>query len=280
MGDDANPCSRTAPCKTFAGAISKTAAGGEINCLDSGGFGSVTITKSITLLCQGVIGGILASGTNGINVNAASTDVVVIKGLDIEGFGTGLYGIRVISAGSVHVYDTIISDFRASTSGGILVAPTAAVELFVNNVRINNSGVAGTGSGIELAPGAGGSVRAVITNSVIADNVNNGIRLNTANGPVSAVIENTDISGNVSGLVVLSLSNAGSATLTRSSVSGNTTGVLAAGGAGVVRLGDNTISANTTGVSAVAGASAISFGTNRLAGNTTNGAFTSTTPQQ
>jgi len=70
VGDDANPCSRTAPCKTFAGAISKTAAGGIINCLDSAGFGAVTITKAITIECVGVIGGVLAALTNGINVNA------------------------------------------------------------------------------------------------------------------------------------------------------------------------------------------------------------------
>src|SRR6185295_2391016 len=69
VGNDIDPCSRTAPCKTFAGAISKTAAGGEINCLDSAGFGSVTITKSITIKCEGVIGGIAASGTFGININ-------------------------------------------------------------------------------------------------------------------------------------------------------------------------------------------------------------------
>ena len=49
VGDDANPCSRTAPCKTFAGAISKTAAHGEISVLDPGPYGAVTITKSITL---------------------------------------------------------------------------------------------------------------------------------------------------------------------------------------------------------------------------------------
>src|SRR4051795_1752355 len=64
VGDDANPCSRTAPCKTFPGAISKTAAGGEINCLDPGGFGAVTITKSITIRCQYTEGGIVASGGN------------------------------------------------------------------------------------------------------------------------------------------------------------------------------------------------------------------------
>src|SRR6267143_1835853 len=68
VGDDANPCSRTAPCKTFAGAISKTAVNGEINCLDPGGFGAVTITKSITIDCDEVFASILYSGTNGINI--------------------------------------------------------------------------------------------------------------------------------------------------------------------------------------------------------------------
>src|SRR6059058_3832195 len=73
VGDDLNPCSRTAPCKTFAGAISKTAAGGEINCLDPGGYGSVTITKSMTIKCYYTLGSVLASGTNGINVNDSAT---------------------------------------------------------------------------------------------------------------------------------------------------------------------------------------------------------------
>src|SRR3954452_19365800 len=80
VGDDANPCSRTAPCKTFAGAISKTATSGEINCLDSAGFGAVTITKSISIICNGVIGGILSSGQNGVVVNAG-TGAVILKGL-------------------------------------------------------------------------------------------------------------------------------------------------------------------------------------------------------
>src|SRR5947209_7249065 len=84
VGDDANPCSRTAPCKTFPGAISKTATGGEINCLDPGGFGVVTITKSITIKCQYTEGGVLVSGTNAIVVNAAATDKVVLRGLDIN----------------------------------------------------------------------------------------------------------------------------------------------------------------------------------------------------
>src|ERR1700730_12838858 len=84
VGDDANPCSRTAPCKTFAGAISKTAPSGEINCLDPGGFGAVTITKAITIRSDHVEAGVLVSGTNGIIINAADTDTVTLEGLDIE----------------------------------------------------------------------------------------------------------------------------------------------------------------------------------------------------
>src|SRR5437867_642944 len=80
VGDDANPCSRTAPCKTFAGAISKTAPSGEINCLDPGGFGAVTITKAITISCEIGTAGVLVSGTNGIIVNAGVNDAVVLRG--------------------------------------------------------------------------------------------------------------------------------------------------------------------------------------------------------
>ena len=89
VGDDVNPCSRTAPCKTFAGAISKTAAGGAINCLDSGGFGALTITKAISIVCDYVEAGVLVAGTNGIVVSAGVTDIVILRGLDIEGTGTG-----------------------------------------------------------------------------------------------------------------------------------------------------------------------------------------------
>src|SRR3569832_2112323 len=89
VGDDANPCSRTAPCKTFAGAISKTAAGGEIDALDPAGFGAFTITKAITVDGGGGgVAGVLASAGNGINVNAGGTDVVTLRNLSIDGLGT------------------------------------------------------------------------------------------------------------------------------------------------------------------------------------------------
>src|SRR5215210_7243672 len=129
VGDDANPCSRTAPCKTFAGSISKTAAGGEINIIDPGGFGGVTITKSITIKGKGGTAGVLVSGTNAIVVNAAATDKVTLKGLDINGIGTGaqtsLSGIKVLSAKKVKIKNNDIYRFK----DGIVVAPTAASSL-------------------------------------------------------------------------------------------------------------------------------------------------------
>src|SRR5689334_8438025 len=85
VGDDANPCSRTAPCKTFPGAISKTAAGGEIDCLDPGGFGALTITKAITIDCDGTFGSVLVAGTNGIIVQAGPSDNVRIRGVSVQG---------------------------------------------------------------------------------------------------------------------------------------------------------------------------------------------------
>src|SRR3954467_14955431 len=105
VGDDANPCSRTAPCKTFAGSISKTAVGGEISVLDPGGFGAVTITKSITIDGgKGAgFGSILAAGINGIIINAAVTGVVTLRNLSIHGAGTGIVGIRILAAGTVFI---------------------------------------------------------------------------------------------------------------------------------------------------------------------------------
>src|SRR5919199_3149621 len=114
VGDDANPCSRTAPCKTFAGAISKTAAKGEINCLDPGGFGGVTINKSLTIKCHYTEGGVLVSGTNAIVINAAATDKVELRGLDINGLGTGLNGVRILAAKQVNIFDDEIYGFTGT----------------------------------------------------------------------------------------------------------------------------------------------------------------------
>src|SRR5258706_11766027 len=117
VGDDANPCSRTAPCKTFAGAISKTSPGGDIDCLDPGGFGQVTITKALTINCDQV-GGILGTSGSAIVINATpSTDVVTIRALDLQGVGLGTNGINILSAKAVHLVDMNIYGFSANGVG-------------------------------------------------------------------------------------------------------------------------------------------------------------------
>ena len=160
VGDDVNPCSRTAPCKTFAGAISKTAANGEINCLDPGGFGSVTITKSLAILCDGTIGGILAMGTTGILVNAGDKDKVLLSGLDIHGGGTGNIGVRVLKAGSVVILNSVIQAFSTPTSRAISVEGAAAVTVagsaIVNNTTGLSGSVVSTGNNLFAGNGSDG----------------------------------------------------------------------------------------------------------------------------
>ena len=160
VGDDANPCSRTAPCKTFAGAISKTAVNGEINCLDPGGFGAVTITKSITIDCHEIFASILNAGTNGVNIpfdSFAPTDTqkkVRLRNINFNGVATGLVGISitggaVIAGGAVFIEDCLLDGNFAGSARGIADLRTGAGnELTISNTTVRNMG----GTGIVVAP--------------------------------------------------------------------------------------------------------------------------------
>jgi hypothetical protein len=140
VGDDANPCSRTAPCKTFAGAISKTAAGGEIDALDPAGYGAVTITKAITLDGGGgQVASVLVAGTNGIVVQAGASDVVIIRNLRINGISGsgngGINGIRFLAGKSLSVENCDIFGF---TNNGIDIAMGASAQVTVKNTTVTN----------------------------------------------------------------------------------------------------------------------------------------------
>jgi hypothetical protein len=136
VGDDVNPCSRTAPCKTFAGAISKTATGGEINGLDPAGYGAVTITKSMTIDGGGTFASILSAGTNGIIINAGTDGVVTLRNLNINGAGTGINGVRIMAAKKVIIENCFLANF---TQKGIEVNTTAPCTVILNNVTIHNA---------------------------------------------------------------------------------------------------------------------------------------------
>ncbi|MDB4964910.1 MAG: hypothetical protein JWN44_599 [Myxococcales bacterium] len=262
VGDDVNPCSRTAPCKTFAGAISKTAAGGEINAIDSGGFGAVTITKALTIDAHNVMAGVLVSGTNGIIINAGATDVVTLRGLSITAPNNGLIGVKYLAGGTVHVEDCLISGF---TQGAIDFHPAAGVaaNLFVK--RVTASGNSGGG----LTVGGAGSPQAVVAKSYF---FNDATGLHTTE-TARVTVHDSVFAGN-SGYGIRA-EGTSEVNMDHGLVTTNGVGVQ---GDSTVRLSEVMVGHNTTGL---AGVKVTSFGNNRVAaGNGTNGAPATTLPQQ
>jgi hypothetical protein len=239
VGDDVNPCSRTAPCKTFAGAISKTTAAGIINCIDPGGFGAVTITKSITIDCTGVLAGVLVSGTDAINIPTSGI-VVNLRGLDIEGIGAGLIGVNITAPATVHIEKSNIFGFQSGAAVGINFVPTAAGGiLIVDSCHIHNNG-----KGIVLN-GSGGSVDMVVRNSIVDRNSGDGIAVTTTSAHAGATVETSLLAFNAAGLGVK-------------------------GASAVARIGNSTVTGNTTGVSNTGG-KLQSFKNNQIGGNTADG---------
>lgn len=247
VGDDVNPCSRTAPCKTFAGAISKTAAGGEIDALDPAGYGAVTITKAITIDGGGgQVASVLVSGTNGIVVQAnASTDVVILRNLRINGIGTGLNGIQFLSGKALGVENCVVFGF---TQNGINIASSGGRVWITNSDVTNNAG-----HGVSVVSTAATSVS--IDHSRLE--LNNFGVLAGSNSKVT--VTNSSSSLNAFGYVAQPAAGTGELDIQNSTASLNTnTGVFSGGGAGIAttRLANVSMFGNT-----VAGIVAASNGT-------------------
>ena len=269
VGDDVNPCSRTAPCKTFAGAISKTAAGGEINCLDPGGFGAVTITKSLVIDCHFTEGGALAGG-NGITVNALSTDVVVIRGLDIFGVNPPSNGVRFIAGGALHIEDCVIRRFNAANSAGVSFAPSGASELFIRDTTITENGNGITGGGIVVQPTGTGTAKVTLQRVSLDHNANNGLRVDstTSGGAgISVNVNSSQIAGNGNGVSVNSGAVITVGIFNTNIVNNSAIGIVATGASSTVMAGQSIITGNAGGVSASGGSSIGTFTDNYLEGN-------------
>jgi hypothetical protein len=286
VGDDANPCSRTAPCKTFAGAISKTATRGEISVLDPGGFGSVTITKAINITNDNSgEAGILAASTNGININVPAGTAVNLRGLVIEGAGTGLAGVRILQGGVVHIQNSVIRNFQSGAAIGINVTPTAATELYVSDTLIADNQSGSTGAGIQVQPSGTGSANIVLTR-VLLDRNATGILANGAGSTGGIRISATDtvMAGSIVHGIIASSPVGGSAITAqfdRSMIAFNlTNGVRSSGSGAQILLSNTQVTGNGTGLSFVGGGQLLTFQNNYVANNTTNGTFSGTIAQQ
>jgi hypothetical protein len=269
VGDDVNPCSRTAPCKTFAGAISKTAAHGEINVLDAGGFGTINITKSMTIDGGGSwMASILGSLTTGVIINAPSTEMVTIRNLSINGANTGVTGVRVISAARVLIENCVIFKFQ----NGILINNTASV----TDVAIVNTTVHGnTVNGIHINP-TGFLARVSMTgvkavhNTGVTATTGNGVLVSSVNGKLAATScmfthnQNSGVAAN----------NGGGADISNSLMAFNPNGVRSSS-LSEIRVYGSTIVQNSTNGVFLDGGAVRTAGNNSVQANAGNSLFTS-----
>lgn len=275
VGDDVNPCSRTAPCKTFAGAISKTIAGGEIDALDPAGFGGVTTTKSITI--DGGdgsgFGGILASSTFGVTVNGAGA-VVTLRRLSINGgppTTPGTFGVRFIQGSKLRIEECKIFNFTSANAGqgiGVEISLGAAATVDIKDSTIYNNK-----QGIRATTTVG-AVLITIENSVVQHNTAEGVQLN-ANAFLEA--RNSNISFNATGVSVTTAS-AGT-DLIHCDIIGNTGTGLAAGPSTFSRIGGSSFIGNATGISQSAANNVKTFGDNYIVDAITGGAIQFVAPQ-
>ena len=264
VGDDANICSRTAPCKTFAGAISKTAGGGEIDTIDPGGFGAVTITKSITIDGNNTTAAILAAGTNGIIINAAGIDVT-LRGLTINGAGTGLIGVRIIAANKVFIERSVIFGFKVGTGRGVSDERTTG-SLFMTDTIVRNNSQSGV---VLLQTAAGAGVKGSFHNCRFEGNGNGGLVV-SGSGVVS--VKDSVATGNTqAGFFAEGGATGGAQMNLQDCITANNGQGITAQPGSTVRISQTQITNNTTGLNPVgvgAGAGQISsYGTNNIAAN-------------
>jgi hypothetical protein len=256
-GSDSNPCTVSSPCKTFQAALALTIARGEIYVLNSANYGPVTINKAVTITSEGAMGGVLATSGAGITISAGATDVVNLRGLDIDGSNTGTIGIQFSSGQALNIQKSVIRNF---TSSGINFAPSAASALFVSDSMVTNNG----SNGISLTNTGTGVVSRVTASR-------NGVGILAFGSSVNVTVTDSVASNNNYGVGASS-----SAVMVRNStISSNSIGI-AADQSATVLVGQTTVTANGTGWQATNNGQVESYGNNNVGGNTTDGVPTTT----
>ena len=249
VGDDVNPCSRTAPCKTWAGAISKTADGGEISVLDPGGFGAVTITKSMTIDGGGgQVASAVVAGTNGIVINAQPNAVVILRNIRLNGLlgnggapaNAGQNAVRVLSARQVTIENVYIWGFAVNC---IDIEPSVALLVSISHSSVQNCGAAG----VLVKPSASANVNVGI-DYLMAFNSVDGVKVDgTSGGTTQAQVFNSMITGHSnSGVTSITTSAVTNVFVNNSVVARDSTGVISNGAQSSVLLSQTVVTGNTT----------------------------------
>jgi len=246
-GDDTFPCSRTAPCKTFAGAISKTATSGIINVISSGSYGAVTITKHLTIDGGGQMAAITNSLVNGINVNDSAsatpnTAVVTIRNLAIDAPANGTNGINFIAGKTVNVENCRISGNTAAATNGAGIRISLSVS--GGNLNVKDTNIFKNRIGI-TATTTTGNFTLNVNNCNIENNTSDGIFLDNN---AFATVRNSNLSFNGGAGLSLDNSAANSATVDTTELNHNTIGIFVGTGT-TVRLGSSIITQNGTNFS-------------------------------
>jgi hypothetical protein len=279
-GTDSGACTRAAPCRTFAFALTQTNAGGEIVVLDPAGYGPLTITKAISIVNDGAgtaaIGG--GSALTAVVINAGATDSVHLRGLTIEGTGGGTTnGIIFNTGGNLAIENCVVRNFLF---GGIFIAPTGSstpMSFSVSNTIASNNGL----NGINVQ-GNGNPITGVLSRVTANNNGNIGIGVSSIAGSLNVTIVGSEASNNGGAGVNAgdaAFSNGPTAVMLRSVVASNNKTGLEADGSGVVlRVAQSVVTGNTTGVNTSGGGTIKSYGDNNIDGNSTNGSPTATIP--
>jgi len=281
FGSDGNPCTLASPCATFQRAHDQTNPGGGLGVLTPGDYGAgLSIRKSIHITNDGTgeEASILAPSSNtvAIIVEAGAGDIVSLRGLTIDGQGTGLVGLDFIHGSALHVQNCVIRNFQASNASnfGLMFIPTAVnSQLFVSDTIVfNNGSLAGTG-GILVQPGQTatqlGTATLVLDRVHLENNVEGLLidgRFETGGAGTHAVVRDSVISGNFgNGIHAFTFPGRAPsfALVERSSLVNNRlSGILADGPGATILLKESTITRNGTGVSTVNSGQLISYGTN------------------
>jgi hypothetical protein len=270
-GNDASPCGRTNPCQHFQQVLNNAASGVEIRCIDSGDFGGLLILKSATINCEDQVH---AAALNAV-IQVGSSDVVVLKGLDLHGAnvspGSG-FGV-IFSGGGVLVLDKVtISDWQ-SGNGGLAFTPNAAGRLVVVNSKIYGNGASGD---VVVRPTGGADVQAIFNNSFIAGSIF-GLKADgsgQSSGQIDVEVRNTIAFGNTNNGFI-AVSNAGQAPIhfiIDHSVAHNNGayGAVASGAQAFMFVGDSVLAKNGTGLAQLNGSTVASYGNNAINFNVTN----------